>query len=356
MKKIFLYIGTYTSNTKSKGIYLFHFDLDSGQLSDCIDSISTSNPSYITSSSSNILYSISEVDQIDGVYGGSINSFLIDRKTGELSQINSKSTKGAYPCHVSIDNLNKYVLVSNYMGGSIIMYPISEKGIIQNYNSYNKYHGSSKGNIERQEGPHPHSSAFTSDKKHLLIADLGKDMLIGYRVNLKGELTFCESLSIKLQKGQGPRHMTFHPNGKYFYLINELGNSINAYQYKTKSTTLEFIEKISTLPKKFDKENLAADIHIHPNGKYLFASNRGHDSIAIFSINQHNGHLKLIDHQSTFGKHPRNFSIDPRGNYLLVANKDSNNVVVFKINKESGKLTKLSTVLDVPSPTCVDFF
>ena len=192
MKKIFLYIGTYTSNTKSKGIYLFHFDLDNGKLSDCIDSISISNPSYITSSSSNILYSISEVDEINGIYGGSINAFQIDKNTGKLSQINSQSTKGAYPCHVSIDNFKKYVLVSNYMGGNIIMYPISKNGFIENYTAHIMHHGSSKGNLERQEGPHPHSSAFTPDKRHLLVADLGKDMIIGYKINSKGELIICE--------------------------------------------------------------------------------------------------------------------------------------------------------------------
>ena len=356
MEKIFIYIGTYTSNTKSEGIYLYHFDTDTETLSDCLDSISISNPSFLKSNSANTLYSVSEVDQIDGVYGGSINSFLIDKKTGKLSQINSKSTKGAYPCHVSIDNVEKHVLVSNYMGGNILMYPISKNGFIENDSAHIMHYGSSKGNLERQEGPHPHSSAFTPDNKYLLVADLGKDMIVCYRINSKAELILCESKSIKLKEGQGPRHMTFHPNGKYFYLINELGNSINVYCYSVEKEALEFIQKISTLPEIFDKENLAADIHIHPNGKFLFASNRGHDSIAIFSINQHNGYLKLINHQSTFGKYPRNFGIDSTGNYLLVANKNSNNVVVFKINKVNGKLTKLNTVLDVPSPTCVEFF
>ena len=356
MKNLYEYIRTYTIDSDSKGIYVYQFDLSTGSLTRVGLASGIDNPSFLTTTSDGqFLYSVSEVAEVNGVHGGSLISYKINKQTGALTRLNSQSTQGAYPCHVALDKSEKHIVVSNYMGGNVVLYPINEDGTVATATDQAQHYGCSKGNIERQEGPHAHSVTFTPDSKYALAADLGKDMVLSYTLDAQGKLMPHKNGTISTALGEGPRHMDFHPNGRFVFLLNELGNSINSYRYETESGTIELIDSISSLPKEFVGESIAADIHVHPNGKFLYASNRGDDSIIICSINEDNGTLEVLGFQSTMGAHPRNFSIDPTGNFLLVANKDSNSIVTFNINSATGELTPNDQQITIPQPVCIAF-
>lgn len=357
MKSLFVYIGTYTTDSESEGIYACQFDLTTGNLTLVGVTLGIENPSFLTSSKEGqCLFAVSEVAESKGVLGGTLNSYRINHQTGQLTFLNSQSTKGAYPCHVSIDHTGNFITVSNYMGGNIAVLPIQKGGTLGSATDVVQHEGCSKVNPERQEAAHAHSVTITPDNKFALAADLGKDMLISYKIDLdKGKLIGHKNGQLEVAPGDGPRHMDFHPKGRFVFLLNELGNTINSYQYEPENGMLVLIDTISSLPKEFVGENIAADIHVHPNGKFLYASNRGHDSLIICAINKGNGKLELLGHQSTLGEHPRNFGIDPTGNYLLVTNKDSNNIVTFKINQDTGLLTSMDKVIEVPQPVCIHF-
>lgn len=357
MKDLFVYIGTYTLDSDSKGIYVYQFDQSTGSLTSVGLTSGIDNPSFLTTTSDgHFLYAVSEVAELNGILGGSLISYKLNKQTGELTRLNSQSTQGAYPCHVALDKSEKHIVVSNYMGGNVVVYPINEDGTVGTTTDQAQHYGCSKGNIERQEGPHAHSVTFTPDNNYALAADLGKDMILSYTLNSQGKLMPHKNGLVNTGLGQGPRHMDFHPKGRFVFLLNELGNSINSYRYESENGALELVHSIATLPDDYDGESIASDIHVHPNGKFLYASNRGHDSIIICRINEQNGTLEVLGFQSTLGQHPRNFSIDPRGNYLLVANKDSNSIVTFKIHKDSGLLTSLNKSIEVPQPVCIHFF
>lgn len=358
MKNLFVYIGTYTTDSYSEGIYVYQFDLSTGSLTRIESMSGIDNPSFLRiTTDGQFLYSVSEVAEVNGVQGGAVSGYAINKQTGALTYLNSQATHGAYPCHVSIDQTEQYVLVSNYMGGNIAMLPIQKDGSLGSVTDVVQHEGCSNVNTERQEGPHTHSVTVAPDNKFALAADLGKDMLISYKIDLeKGKLLPYKNGQIEVGPGQGPRHMDFHPNGRFVFLLNELGNTINSYQYDTEKGTLILIDTISSLPNYFTGENISADIHVHPNGKFLYASNRGHDSIIICGVNKQKGTLEVLGFQSTMGSHPRNFSIDPTGNYLLVANKDSNNIVTFNINQDTGLLTVMYEIIEVPQPVCIHFF
>lgn len=357
MKNLFVYIGTYTLNSDSEGIYVYQFDLSNGSLTRVGLTSGIDNPSFLTiTTDGQYLYAVNEVAEVDGVLGGSVSGYAINNQTGALTYLNSQSTHGEYPCHVSMDQSEQYLVVSNYMGGNIAMLPIKKDGTIGFATDVVQHEGFSKVNPERQEAPHAHSATITPDNKFALVADLGKDMLISYKLDLKkGKLLSYEKKQIYEAPGDGPRHMDFHPNGRFVFLLNELGNTINSYRYESEKGTLKLVDTIYSLPDDFNGDSIAADIHVHPNGKFLYASNRGHDSLIICKINEGDGTLKYIAHQSSLGQHPRNFSIDPTGNYLLVANKDSNNIVIFSINQDSGLLTSMSEVIELPQPVCIHF-
>ena len=357
MKKLFVYIGTYTKDSYSEGIYVYQFDLSTGGLTRVGSTSGIDNPSFLrVTTDGQFLYSVSEVAEVNGVQGGAVSGYAINKQTGALTYLNSQATHGAYPCHVSIDKTEQYVLVSNYMGGNIAMLPIQKDGSLGAATDVVQHEGSSNVNPERQEGPHAHSVTVSPDNKFALAADLGKDMLISYKIDLeKGRLLPHKNGQIEVRPGQGPRHMDFHPNGRFVFLLNELGNTINSYQYDTENGTLVLVDTISSLPNYFIGENISADIHVHPNGKFLYASNRGHNSIIICGINKQNGTLEILGFQSTMGSHPRNFSIDPTGNFLLVANKDSNSIFIFNIDSTTGELTPNDQQITIPQPVCIAF-
>src|SRR5208282_1446865 len=316
----------------------------------------TTNPSFLAiDPSRHFLYAVNEVQNYKGASSGAVSAFAINSQTGNLSLLNQVPTRGADPCYIAFDQTSKYALVANYTGGSVAVFPVQPDGRIGEPSAFVQHRGSSV-NKERQEGPHAHWIETTPDNRFAIAVDLGLDELLVYRFDAsKGSLTPNDPPYGSLDPGAGPRHLAFHPNGKFAYVVNELQSSITAFSYDSGRGALEKLKTVPTLPKGFSGSNDSAEIEIHPSGKFLFASNRGHDSIAVFSIDNPSGALTLVDHFPTQGKTPRNFEIDPTGKLLFVANQDTNNIVVFRIDPTDGRLTPTGQTLHVPSPVCLKF-
>jgi len=358
MKSFFVYVGTYTNgDDNSEGIYVYRFDPSDGSLTPAGTATGIDNPSFLEiSPDGRFLYAVSEVFEVNGTPGGAVAAYSVDRQTGALTYLNSQSTHGACPCHLNIDRTGQYVMVANYMGGNLAVLPIRKDGSVGPASDVVQHEGCSNVNPERQEGPHAHSTNISPDNRFAITADLGKDMVIVYKMDIEnGKLLPTDKGQVNVAPGYGPRHLDFHPNGRFAFLLNELGNTVVAYGYDAGTGALELINTVSTLPAEFDGESIAADIHVHPNGKFLYASNRGHDSIVICSIGEESGELEVLGHKSTMGEHPRNFCIDPTGTYLLVANRDTSDIATFTIDMKTGFLSPSGQVAEVPRPVCLRF-
>jgi 6-phosphogluconolactonase len=371
--KYLLFVGTYTGKD-SKGIYAYSFDAASSQFIPLGLAAETTNPSFLAiDPSRRFLYAVNEVSNYKGASSGAVSAFAIvdanhanpvnARQTGRLSFLNQVPSRGADPCYIAFDKTGKFALVANYTGGSVAVFPVQNDaqrdaqhdGQIGESSAFIQDVGSSI-DKNRQEGPHAHWIETTPDNRFALVADLGLDQLLVYRFNQNtGALAANDPPYVKLDPGAGPRHLAFHPDGKFAYVVNELQSTVTTFSYDGGAGTLKKLNSVSTLPKGFSGSNTAAEIKVHPNGKFLYASNRGNDSVAAFSIDNHTGGLTLVDFFPTQGKTPRNFEIDPTGKLLLVANQDSNNIVVFRIDAGSGKLTPTGQVLNVPAPVCLKF-
>jgi len=350
---LWVYVGTYTTG-KSKGIYLYRLDLESGSLTPSGTPAEVINPSFVAiHPNRRFLYSVNEVPRRDGKNTGAVSAFSIDPKTGTLTYLNDASSGGAGPCHLVVDGEGKNVLVANYGGGSVAALPIDENGQLSRASAFIQHAGSSV-NPDRQEGPHAHSINLDSANRFAMAADLGLDKILIYRFDSKrGRLSVGETPWAKVSPGAGPRHFAFHPSGNYAYLINELASTVDAFAYDAEAGALKNLQTISTLPEDFEGESYTAEVQVHPSGKFLYGSNRGHDSIAIYSIDAATGKLTFVGTESTRGKTPRNFGIDPTGMYLLAANQSTDTIVVFRIDQETGKLDATGNVVEVPSPVCV---
>ncbi len=350
-----LYVGTYTEK-ESKGIYAYRFDAASTQLTPLGLAAETANPSFLAiDPSGRFLYAVNEVQNYKGASSGAVSSFGIDQQNAKLSSLNEVPSRGADPCYITFDKTGKFALIANYTGGSIAVFPVKPNGDIGESSAFVQHTGSSI-NKERQAGPHAHWIETTPDNRFAIAVDLGLDELLVYRFDAsKGSLIPNDPPFASLDPGAGPRHLAFHPNGKLAYVVNELQSTITAFTYDPSGGTLQKLNTISTLPKNFTGVNDTAEIHVHPSGKFLYASNRGHDSIALFSIDGRTGALTLVDHFPTQGKTPRDFDIDPTGKFLFVANQGTNNIVVFRIDLNNGKLTPTGQILQVPSPVCLKF-
>lgn len=350
MSDTLAYVGTYTRDG-SEGIYIYKYNTETGELSP-IGSAKSDNPSFLAiHPSGKFLYTVNEISEFDGEKAGGISAFAIG-ETGELTALNMQSVKGPGPCHLCIDATGKYALVANYGGGSVCVLPINEDGSLQEASDFIQHEGSSV-NPRRQQEPHAHSINLDAQNRFAYVADLGMDKVLVYELNLEtGKLALAHSVSVA--PGEGPRHFDMHPNGKYAYLINEIGNTVNAYKYDTTTGNLEETQSINTLPEDFGETSHTADIHVSPDGKFVYGSNRGHDSIAIYAIAE-NGSLSLVGQEPTGGENPRNFGLDPAGNFLLVANQNTDNIVTFKIDKTNGTLTKTGAEVSVSRPVCIQF-
>jgi len=353
--KYLLFVGTYTEK-ESKGIYAYRFDAASSELTPLGVAAETTNPSFLAIDQTNrFLYAVNEVQNYKGASSGAVSAFSIDHQSGKLSLLNQVASRGADPCYIAFDKTGKYALVANYTGGSVAVFPVQADGRMGEASAFVQHQGSSI-NKERQESPHAHWIETTADNRFAVAVDLGLDELLVYRFDARtGSLTANVPPYAKLDPGAGPRHLAFHPNGKFAYVVNELQSSITAFKNDGSRGVLKKMNTITTIPKGFAGSNDTAEIKVHPSGKFLFASNRGHDSIAVFSINSHTGALTLVDHLPTRGKTPRNFEIDPTGKLLFVANQDTDKIVVFRINPNDGRLTPTGQSLHVPAPVCLKF-
>jgi len=350
-----VYVGTYTGPT-SKGIYAFRFDLRSGKAGTIELVAETTNPSFLAvDPSGQYLYAANEISQYKGAKSGGVSAFAVDRKTGKLAFLNEVSSRGAGPCHVTLDKTGKYVLVANYDGGSVAVLPVLEDRRLGEASVVVQHTGHGP-NPERQERPHAHQIELSPDNRFAIANDLGLDQLLVYHFDVaKGTLVAGDPAFASVEAGAGPRHLAFHPNGRFVYAINELGGSVTGFAYDAHQGLLRNLQTISTLPQDFKGKNDSAEIAVDPSGKFLYGSNRGPDDIAVFAIDSAKGTLKLVGSAPTQGKTPRNFAIDPTGKYLLAANQDSNNIVVFRIDLKTGGLTATGQVLEVPSPVCIVF-
>jgi 6-phosphogluconolactonase len=359
-KPYLVYVGTYTNKTASKGIYAYLFDPGIGKLSPLGVAAESEDPSFLAAHpSGKFLYAVNEIDHFGAQKSGAVSAFSIDPKTGKLTLLNQAATQGAGPWHISLDKTGKYVLVANYGGGSIAVFPIREDGGLAPASAFVQHSGSSV-DKERQEAPHAHWIGTSPDNRFALAADLGLDEILVYRFNAaKGILTPNNPPYAKVNPGAGPRHLAFHPNGKFAYLLTEMENSVTAFAYKVSNGSLSPLQTVSTLSilrKDYSGPKEAAEIAVHPSGKFLYASNRANiDTITAFSIDPAKGTLKLKDEYPTMGKTPRNFAIDPTGKFLLAANQESNNVVVFRIDSTTGALAPTGEIAEVPAPVCITF-
>ena len=359
-KPYLVFVGTYTNKTSSKGIYAYRFDPGTGKLSSLGVAAESEDPSFLAvHPSGKYLYAVNEIDHFGAQKSGAVSAFSIDHKSGKLTLLNQAATQGAGPCHISLDKSGKFVLVANYDGGSVAVFPIREDGSVGPASAFVQHSGSSV-NKERQEGPHAHWISTSPDNRFTLAADLGLDKILIYRFNpAKGSLTPNDPPYAKLNPGAGPRHLAFHPNGKFAYVLTEMENSVTSFAYnasKGSLSPLQTLSTLSTLRKDYSGLKEAAEIAVHPNGKFLYASNRANiDTISAFGINPAKGTLKLIDEFPTMGKTPRNFAIDPTGKFLLAANQESNNIVTLRIDSSTGRLMPTGDIVVAPAPVCITF-
>jgi 6-phosphogluconolactonase len=349
------YIGTYTRQN-SKGIYAYRFDANTGKATSIGLVGETSNPSFLAIHPNHrFLYAVNENNNFNGQPGGSVSAFEIDSATGQLKALNQVPTVGGGPCHVAVDKTGKWLFVANYGGGSIAAYKIYGDGSLGKAAPFVQHSGSSV-NPQRQRKPFAHSTNPSPDGHFVLVADLGLDQVLSYKVDKAKGMSSTPDEVTKIESGSGPRHLAYSRNGKFAYLCSEMAATVTAMAYNPKTGGLKVVQTISMLPKDFNGTKGAAEIAMHPNGRFLYASNRGSsDTIAIFAVDSSKGTLTEVDRVPTGGKNPRNFAIDPTGNYLLAANQDSAGVVVFKIDGKTGKLTPTGDKLDALFPVCVTF-
>jgi 6-phosphogluconolactonase len=355
-EKQLVYVGTYTGGGKSKGIYLFELDLATGAIEPKGLAAETVNPSFLAiHPNRRFLYAVSEVADSDGKKTGAVAAFRIDPATGNLSRLNHQPSEGAGPCHLVVDRTGKSVLVANYGGGSIAALPIERDGQLGKATAAIQHSGSSV-NPRRQEAPHAHSINVDPANRFAVAADLGLDKVLVYRFDAAGgKLVSNNPPAASVAPGAGPRHFAFHPSGRFAYVINELSCTVTAFAYDAERGVLKELQTITTLPHELREGYSTAEVQVHPSGKFLYGSNRGHDSIVVYSIDAASGKLTRVENEPTQGKTPRNFGIDPTGTYLLAANQGSDSIVVFRINPKTGELDPTGHVVEAPAPVCVRF-
>jgi 6-phosphogluconolactonase len=353
-ESLMLYIGTYT-DARSKGIYGYRFQPDTGKATLVGLMAETECPSFlVVHPNGRFLFAANEVSTYEG-RNGYVSTFSIEKGTGQLELSNRVSSEGATPCHIAIDKTGKWLLTANYGSGSVAVFPIGENGKLAKASVVLRHKGSSV-DPRRQDGPHAHSVNFSPDNRFLLVSDLGIDKLMLYRFDaVKGTVKQNDPPFIKMNSGAGPRHLAFHPNGHWVYQINELNSTITALNYNRDLGNLSEVGTVSTLPAGFSGKNTAAEIWVHPDGKFVYGSNRGHDSIAVFAVKGKTGMLESVEYIPTQGRTPRHFAIDPTGGYLFAANQNSDGIALFRIDRKTGRLNFTGTVLQVPVPVCVVF-
>ena len=347
------YVGTYTAKTHSKGIYEFEFDPATGKMSAAQVAGETKDPSWVVvHPNGKFLYSVNETGK-----ASTVSAFAIEPGIAKLTQLNQMPALGEDPCYLSIDKTGKFLFVANYTSGNVVVFPIFTDGKLGDRTAVAADQGALGPNKERQDGPHAHWIQTSADNHFVFVADLGLDRILAYRFDsAKGSLTPNSQFSSRLvDVGAGPRHGIFGIDGRYFYVVSELKSTIYEFAYVSNRGLFGFIGAVPMLPKGFSGRNDAAEIEIHPSGKFLYASNRGEDSIVVYAIDAKSGRLTPVEDVPTGGKEPRHFAIDPTGHFLLAENQLSDTIVEFRIDPASGKLAPTGETLSVPSPVCIAF-
>ncbi len=345
----FVYFGTYTKDDKSKGIYVASFDSETGKVGEPKLAAEVNNPSFLTiHPSKKYLLAVSENGE------GQVTSFKIDGETGLLTKINSQPTGGGGPCHISTDSAGKCALVSNYSGGSTACYTIAEDGSLKK-TSFIQHEGSSVV-LPRQAKPHAHSVNPGPNDKFAFVADLGLDKVLIYKLDAAAGKISAHGAGA-VSPGAGPRHFAFHPNGKFAYVITEMTRMVTGFNFDPEAGTLTEFQSITSIPEseREEKGQSTAEVQVHKSGKFLYGSNRGHDTIAVFTVDQDSGKLTHVENEPIQGKTPRNFGIDATGKFLLAAGQNSDSVAVFKIDQNTGELEFTGDKIEVGIPVCVKF-
>ncbi|WP_406694043.1 lactonase family protein [Singulisphaera sp. Ch08] len=357
LAKIRVYVGTYT-NGKGQGIVLLDLDPESGTLTARGLAAESLSPSFLAiDPTRRNLYSVNEVAESGGRKSGGVSAFAIDPKDGTLKHLNTESSEGAGPCHLVVDHAGKNVLVANYGGGTVASLPILADGRLGAATASIEHKGT-VADPKRQGKPHAHSINVDAANRFAIAADLGLDKLLVYKFDAaKGTLTPNDPPFTSTARRSGPRHFAFHPDGRHAYVINEINCTVTALDYDAEHGVLKELQTLPTLPAGVEVKpsDSTAEVQVHPSGKFLYGSNRGNDSIAIFAIDAATGRLTPVGHQPTQGKTPRNFAIDPTGRFLLAANQDSGTIVVFRIDSATGKLEPTGQSIEVKSPVCLKF-
>jgi 6-phosphogluconolactonase len=364
---IFVYVGTYTEAAqrgKAEGIYVYRMDPSSGALTHVRTVAGGPNPSFLAfDPARRFLFAVNETETFAGQAGGA-SAFALDADAGNPALLNVQPTHGTYPCHLCTDPTGRYLLSANYGSGSYSVHPIGADGRLGAATDVVQHSGSGP-NARRQEGPHAHMVTFDLSGHYALLVDLGIDKTLVYRLDIgTGKLDphrvvtasgTAHQASASSAPGAGPRHVAFYPSNRYAYIINELGCTVDAFAWDAHTGTLAPLQTISTLPADFTGANTTAEIAVHPSGRFLYGSNRGHDSIAIFAIDPASGMLTALGNEPTGGKEPRSFAIDPTGTFLLAANQNSSTVVTFRIDPSTGALAATGAIAQVPTPVCLLF-
>lgn len=350
-----LFVGTYNYNSDSQGIYTYMFNTKSGKLKKTGVSAFQENPSYLAINKQNqMLYTVNEIRGDSITKSGSLTAFKVDTNNWSLSKVNSVLSLGSHPCHISFDKAKNYLLAANYTGGNVSMFKLLQDGSIANINASQMHEGT--GPHPNQEAPHPHQILPYHESKFIYATDLGADKIIQYTIDTAEE-ELVKINEFSTLAGTGPRHMDFHATKPWLYVLGELNGSVNCFKVEENTGNLLQFQTVSSHDRRKDVEPKSADIHIHPNGKFLYASNRGDlNNIAVFSINQENGELSYIESFETKGLTPRNFTFDPSGKFLLVGNQYSYMIHVFSINPENGLPEKIVAKTKVPQPVCLLFY
>lgn len=365
--KYLLFVGTYTAtngkDTGSKGIYSYRFNGSSGKLVSAGVAAETVNPSFLVMApNKKFVYAVNELQKFKGEASGGVTAFALDRPTGKLKELDEVASRGADPCYISFDRTGKYVLVANYTGGTVAVFPVSSDGHIRDASSVQDDKGTLGPNKAHQEHSHAHWIEASARNRFAYVADLGLDRVLIYKFDAAKGVLSSEAagpsntsfFSATLAPGTGPRHVAFSRDGNFMYVLGEMDSTVTVFANDAKET-FRSIQKISALPAGFSGRNDAAEIVIHPNGNFLYTSNRGDDSIAVFAIDRATGKLTFTQRVPSGGKEPRNFAIDPEGSHLLVANQNSGNIVEFGIDRSTGKLTSVGEIAKVPAPVCLVF-
>lgn len=354
-KEILVYIGTYTSPGKSEGIYIYRLNPESGELIPYKTVKNVVDPSFLAiDKKRKYLYAVNETEEYEGAKSGAVSAFSI-QDDGDLTFLNKLPSLGGAPCHVNVSDNEKFVLLANYLGGNAVVFPVEKDGKLGASVEVVQHSGTGP-NKKRQEAAHAHSINLDHKNHYAYVCDLGIDKVMIYEFDEKnGKLTTNPAQAFfQTKPGAGPRHFAFHPNNKFAFLINELDSTIVSLSYNSKDGSLKEIQTVSALPADYKGTSYCADVHVSPDGKFLYGSNRGHDSIAAFKIDD-NGSLTLVGHVPTNGKYPRNFGIEPSGKFLFAANQNSDSISTYRINEETGIPEATAQKINVPNPVCLKF-